>query len=100
VKAGATNVRDNAILSLTASGDVAGALFVSTDGGRWWRWGTLLCATAAFASLFRSMSDKTWRIFVHISKKIVHFHTFLGGPSSRRHRKSRWSRVGTSKIRR
>ncbi len=58
MKAGATNVRDNAILPPTVSGDGAGARFVSTDGVRRWRWGALLCATAAFASLFLSMSER------------------------------------------
>ena len=76
-------MRDNAILPPTASGDGAGARFVSTDGVRRWRWGALLCATAAFASLFRSMSRKDSRRICR--KKILHFSTFLGGPSSRRH---------------
>ncbi len=58
VKAGATNVRDNAILPPTAPGDGAGARFVSTDGLRRWRWGALLCATVDFTSLFRNMSRK------------------------------------------
>jgi hypothetical protein len=71
VKAGATNVRDNAILPPTASGDGAGARFVSTDGVRRWRWGALLCVTAAFASLFRTMLlDKTFKNF----QKNVHFY--------------------------
>ena len=49
-------MRDNAILPPTASGDGAGARFVSTDGVRRWRWGALLCATAAFASTFRGIA--------------------------------------------
>ena len=59
MKAGATNVRDNAILPPTASGDGAGARFVSTDCVRRWRWGALLGVTAAFASTFRSITLKT-----------------------------------------
>ena len=37
-------MQENAILPPTASGDGAGARFVSTDGVRRWRWGALLCA--------------------------------------------------------
>ena len=69
VKAGATNVRDNAILPPTASGDGAGARFVSTDCVRRWRWCALLCAITA------------WLLSVTKGTK-----------------KSRWSRVRTSKI--
>ncbi len=74
VKAGATNVWDNAILPPTVSGDGAGWRFVSTDGVRRWRWGALLCVTAVFASLFRSMSQR----LVEFPKNRPFLH-FFGG---------------------
>jgi hypothetical protein len=70
-------VRDNAILPPTVSGDGAGARFVSTDGVRRWRWGALLCSTAVFASLSRSMSRKD---LTNFRNPFLHF--FMGGPSS------------------
>jgi hypothetical protein len=56
VKTEATNVWDNAILLPTTSGDDTGARFSRTDYVRWWRWYTLLWATADFTSLFHVMS--------------------------------------------
>jgi hypothetical protein len=82
------------LLEPTVSDDDTGARFVRTDDVRRWRWGALLCATAAFASLFRSMSDKTGRI----SKNSSIFTLFGGDLQVQGTRKSRWSRVGTSKI--
>jgi hypothetical protein len=60
-------VRDNAILKPTVFGDGAGARFVRTDGVRRWRWGALLCATAAFASLLQ-----------HVQKNRPFLHFFMG----------------------
>ncbi len=68
-------MRDNAILPPTVSGDGAGARFVSTDGVRRWRWEALLCATVAFASLFRTMFRKDDE-FLKI-RPFLHF--FYGG---------------------
>ncbi len=61
------------ILPPTVSGDVDGARFVSTDDVRSWRWGALLCTTAAFASRFREL---TWK---QISRKPVLLPFFGGG---------------------
>ncbi len=94
VKKGATNVWDNAILPPTVSGDGTGACFFGTDCVRRCRWCTLLWATAFFTSLFRGMSSKDSQIFW----KSFFCPFLLGETLSHGTRKSRWSRVGTSKI--
>ncbi len=99
MKAGATNVRDNAILPPTASSDDAGARFVSTDAGPTASGdcaGERFCAPLPPSPHFSgSCPDKTGRV----SKNLSIFTLFYGGdPQVEGTRKSRWSRVGTWKI--
>ena len=69
------------LLALTASGDGAGAHF---------------CVTLPLSSQrFRGM---TWKHRTNFLKKSVFLPFWEGGDLSYRTRKSRWSRVGTSKI--
>ncbi len=67
VKTGATNVRDNAILPPTVSGDGAGARFVSTEWHTEGLPSVIAGRRAAFASLFRSMSRKDFTNFLKSS---------------------------------
>jgi hypothetical protein len=62
VKAGATNVWDNAILPPTVSDDDSGTCSFNTDCVQWWHWYTLLYTTVAISSLFHGMSWKDSRI--------------------------------------
>jgi hypothetical protein len=80
VKTGSTNVRDNAILPPTVSGDGAGVRF---------------CVTLPTSSHFStSCPEKT-----HEFPENTVFCPFLwGGTLSQGTRKSRWSQVGISKI--
>ena len=57
------NVQDNAIFPSPVRRAGCGGLLLSTDCVRWWRWCTLLCATAAFDSTFSRHGGKHWRIF-------------------------------------
>ena len=68
-------MRDNAILPPTASGDGAGARFVSTDCVRRWRWCALLCATAAFAGNFE---DYIRFLSCHLFGPVNHGQTWKG----------------------
>ncbi len=78
-----------------------GGLLVSTDCvRRRWFWSALLCVTAAFVSFFsstfsRPYPENTWRKSL---KSQFFYPFFLLGTLSWDTKKSRWSRVGTSKI--
>jgi hypothetical protein len=112
VKAGPTNVRDNAILPQTASDDGAGTRFFSTDCVRRWRFsghveekwgeggsGSSEAKTAVTLCRLRLTFPR------HVLKRLTNFLTiqflftlFYGVTLSQGTRKSRWSRVGISKI--
>ena len=77
--------------------DGCGDLLVRTDCVRRWYWSAFLCVTAVFVSTFSSHVLKKLDEFL---EKTVFYTFFCSGPQIKHSelRKSRWSRVGTSKI--
>jgi hypothetical protein len=71
VKAGKTNVWDDAILPPTASGHGSGTRFFSTDCVRWWRWCTPLSPSSHFSA---ACPEKTR---VGTSKIIIDFYPVI-----------------------